>query len=246
MSTYYSYFIRARLKDSTITTVDQFRDVAAEADVDFDITSGPIHNVSPTPHFGKSIVYEGPDFDFRGIDVSDGILRIGVFASNLERSDADYDDPDRVGEPDTRQRVERLMAFLSDMTAGDPGVVQGTFGSEHDDYYHGNPIIRCADGCLRILRTRPADDYDWYHGEGYPRERYEAPLVTVGGIIPVELADRYENDAFLSDIHEELCASFAQTYPTVLPRRRPDLDAILHSGSVARAPCCCLPLLLTP
>ncbi|NTF23519.1 hypothetical protein G6L37_34680 [Agrobacterium rubi] len=213
MSTYYSYYLRAPLKDPSIASVERFREIAAEADVYFDITSGPIQNVSVLPHFGKSTVYKGSDFHFEGMSVSDGILRIGVFASNLERSDADYNDPDRVGEPDARQRIERLMEFLSHMTTGDIGEIHGTFGSEYIEYFHGHPIIRCADGGLRILRTDSKDEYDWYHGEGDPQERYEGPLVTITDTIPSELVGDYENGAFLVDIHDELVARLRQSTP---------------------------------
>lgn len=212
MSTYYSYFLRAPLKDTSVAGVEQFREIAAEvADVYFDIESGPMDSVSGSPHFGKSTIYEGESFEFHGIDLSDGILRIGVFASNLERSDADYDDASRVGEPDTRQRIEKLMAFLSVMTSGAPGDIQGSFGSEYDEYLHGHPIIRCADGGLRILRTDWKDDYDWYQGEGDPRERYEGPVVTITDRIPGDLTREYSNEAFLVDIHDKVVAQLRLT-----------------------------------
>lgn len=205
MSTYYSYYLRAPLKDSSISSVQEFRDIAFKApgEICFDIESGPIHNVSSTPYFGKSTDYVGPGFEFDGMDVSDGVLRIGVFASNLERSDNHYEEYGMQG-PQDRMRIENLMSFLSGMTTGEPGEIQGSFGSEYDGYGHGNPIIRCADGGLRILRTDDRDDYDWYHGPGDIRMEMEGVLSVIADRIPADLVGEYKNDAFLNDIHDQI------------------------------------------
>lgn len=205
MSTYYSYYLRAPLKDPSISSVQEFRDIAFKApgEICFDIESGPIHNVSGTPYFGKSTDYEGPSFDFRGMDVSDGILQIGVFASNLERSENRYEEVGIQG-PQDRMRLENLMSFLSSVTTGEPGEIQGSFGSEYDEYRHGNPIIRCADGGLRILRTDSQDDYDWYHGSGDIREEMEGVLAVISDRLPAAIVADYKNDAFLNDIHDQI------------------------------------------
>lgn len=207
MSTYYSYYLRAPLKDPSISSVQEFRDIAFKApgEICFDIESGPIHNVSSTPYFGKSTDYEGPSFDFHGMDVSDGILQIGVFASNLERSENHYEE-DGIQGPQDRMRLENLMSFLSRVTTGEPGEIQGSFGSEYDGYGHGNPIIRCADGGLRILPTDDQDDYDWYHGPGDIRTEMEGVLAVIPVRLPADLVADYKNDAFLNDIHDELVA----------------------------------------
>lgn len=205
MSTYYSYYLRAPLKDPSISSVQEFRDIALKAPegICFDTESEPIHNVSGIPYFGKSTDYEGPSFDFRGMDVIDGILRIGVFASNLERSENHYEEAVIHG-PRERMRLENLMSFLSDMTTGEPGEIQGSFGSEHDGYGHGNPIIRCADGGLRILPTGDRDDYDWYHGPGDIRMEMEGVLAVIPDRLPGNIVADYKNDAFLNDIHDQI------------------------------------------
>jgi hypothetical protein len=207
MSTYYSYYLRAPLKDPSISSVQEFRDIAFKApgEICFDIESGTIHNVSSTPYFGKSTDYEGPSFSFEGMDVSNGVLSIGIFASNLERSENYYEE-DGIQGPQYRSRLENLMSYLSSVTTGGPGEVQGSFGSEHDDYMHGHPIIRCADGGLRILRTDTQDDYDWYHGPGDIRTETEGVLAVIPDRIPADLVVDYKNDAYLNDIHDELVA----------------------------------------
>jgi hypothetical protein len=207
MSTYYSYYLRAPLKDPSISSVQEFRDIAFKTpeEICFDIESGPIHNVSSTPYFGKSTDYEGPSFDFEGMDVSDGILRIGIFASNLERPEF-YEEVDGIQRPENRMRLENLMNYLSSATTGEPGEIQGSFGSEYDEYGHGNPIIRCADGGLRILSTDSKDHYDWYWGSGDIRLETEGVLAVIPDRIPADLVCSYKNDAFLNDIHDELVA----------------------------------------
>lgn len=203
MSTYYSYFFRAPLKVGEPDSPDAIRAIAAAAAVRFDIESEPLNTVSSRPHFGRATIYAGRDFEFLGMDVSDRVLQIGVFAENLERADFEGDE--------AITKLERLLGFLSEVTEGEVGEVQGSFATEYDDAdHHGHPILRCADGRLRVLRTEALHDYDWYHGEGDPRERYEGPLVTVSSHIPTHLAERYASVTHMTDIHEDLVASLRQ------------------------------------
>lgn len=204
MSTYYSYYLRAPLKDPSIGTVDAFREIAIKDDVYFDIESTPIHNVSATPYFGKSTEYEGPSFSFKGMDVSGGILRIGVFVSNILRAENYYEEEDGIQGPQARSRLDVLLEFLSTMTSGDPGEIQGSFGSESCAYGHGHPIIRCADGRLRVLMTVAEEETnDWAWGEDDKRE-IEGEMAVIPGRLPADLVDDYENGAFLNDITEKI------------------------------------------
>lgn len=195
MSTYYTYFLQAPLKDVSFPSVQAFRDYAFEnGEICFDIESRPLSFVSATPYFGPSTTYEGPSFDFTGIDVSEGTLRIGVFVSNILYPENRYEE-DGIQGPQGRLRLETLLVFLSRVTKGKPGEVQGTFGSENTPYGHGHPIIRCADGQLRVLNTRPQPD-DSYGWSAFEDESQQA---VIQGLIPADLAADYENDAFLQD-----------------------------------------------
>jgi hypothetical protein len=201
MSTYYSYYLRAPLADKSITG-DEFRELALKDDIYFDTESGPIHNVSTIPYFGPSTDYDGPDFDFEGLEVADGILKIGVFASNLQWPHNNEEDD--IQGPQGLTRLEVLFAFLSRMTTGEPGEVQGTYGSEHSEYRHGHPILRCADDRIRVLMTNSKPDYDWYHGPIDIEKEREGEKAIIPGKLPGDLVDGYEDGAFLKDISKRI------------------------------------------
>jgi hypothetical protein len=204
MSTYYTYFLQAPLKDISFPSVQAFRDYAFEnGEICFDIESGPLSNVSSIPSFGPSTKYEGPTFYFDGIDVSDGKLRIGVFVSNIMYPENHYEE-DGIQGPQDRLRLENLLAFLSEITSGQPGEVQGTFGSQGTSYGHGNPIIRCADGHLRVLSTKPEPDDSYSHWRAFEDE--VEPTI-ISGMVPADLVVEYQNDAFLKeDVDDKIIA----------------------------------------
>lgn len=202
MSTYYSYYFQAPLADESILTGEEFCELASKEDIYFDVTSGPIHNVSTIPYFGPSTEYDGPDFDFEGLEIADGILKIGVFASNLRRPQ--NDEPDDIQGPPGLTRLEFLFAFLSRTTTGEPGEVQGTYGDEYGDYHHGHPIIRCADGRIRVLYTQAKPDDDLWLTRR--TEKAEDELAVIRGKLPGDIVNDYKDGAFLNDISKKIIA----------------------------------------
>jgi hypothetical protein len=178
MSTYYNYLFRARLKDASIGTVEDLLTVAGDVDVDF--TNDTSTDIGGVPVLGPSITCDGLNFDdCGGLEISDGILSVGMFATNL---DWDVDPvPDHLRPSSRLSRLDVLLDLLSRLTEGEPGEIQGVFESEYGYYDHAHPMVRCADGLVRVLKTEhvPRDDY-WFSNENdvIVQDRMPADFVT--------------------------------------------------------------------
>jgi hypothetical protein len=190
MSDYYTYRIVAPVQ-KPFESVEAFIDAAAEASVYFDLTSGPSVTSTEYPSFGRGTSYEA-SFPVWGIGIANGILSIGVFAANLERT-ADEDDVDDRGKPIVGTRLERILSFLSEVTTGQVGEIQGAYSVEGWGFdIHAHPVIRCADGRLRVARTPPTRDDlgSWYQPE-------EEAMSLIPTLLPTDLVTSGFKGAFL-------------------------------------------------
>lgn len=184
MSDYNTYYFKAKL-NQRFEDADAFRKYAMSQEVYFDLDSGPMPLSSNAPSFGPNTEYDGPSFSHWGLRLNDGVLSIGVFASNLEREDDPEEDEDVGKRPSKGTRLERILQLLSSVTDGEPGEIQGAYSAERWDYeVHAHPIIRCGDGQLRVAPTpvTPYDDgrYLWHSSE-------DRRKVSIPGILPEDL-----------------------------------------------------------
>jgi hypothetical protein len=190
MSDYHTYRVVAPLV-SAFADADAFVAAAAERCVYFDLTSGPIATSTGFPSFGSGTSCEA-FFSAWGLDVSGGILSLGVFATNLERQ-PDVDEVDEAGRPVIGTRLERLLAFLAEVTTGEVGEIQGAYSTEGWGFeVHAHPVIRCGDGHLRVARTpiTHSDDGCWYKAE-------EAPEIVIPKVLPIDLVSAGYRGAML-------------------------------------------------
>lgn len=206
MSDYHTYYFVAPLTRA-FADIEEFRAYAEDQDVYFDLGSRPMVTSSGTPSFGPSADYDGPSFSHWGLDITDGVLSIGVFASNLERPQGNDEGDDGITPPPGETRLDNILRFLSEITDGEIGEIQGTYSAEHFDYEtHADPIIRCADGRLRVGRTpvtRHNDD--------------ETASVTIPGILPADLIPSEGSGSRVELDIDALIARFAPVEVTITP-----------------------------
>lgn len=204
MSDYNTYYFKAPL-NRRFEDPAGFRDHALSQGVCFDLTSGPMPLSSNAPSFGPNTDYDGPSFDHWGLKIDDGVLSIGVFASNLEREDDPDEDDDGIKRPSTGTRLENLLRFLSSVTTGEPGEIQGAYSAERWDYEsHAHPIIRCGDGQLRVATTpvTPRDD-------GNPWSAYDGEKISIPDTLPDDLVSSSYSGAKLELDIDAMVARFA-------------------------------------
>ncbi|MCV9963884.1 hypothetical protein OIU34_18570 [Pararhizobium sp. BT-229] len=205
MSDYNTYYYKAQLNRG-FDDADAFRDYAVSHGVYFDLTSVPMPLSSNAPSFGPNTEYDGPSFDHWGLQVDNGVLSIGVFASNLEREDDHEEDADGIKPPSKGTRLENLLRFLSSVTDGEPGEIQGAYSAERWDYEtHAHPIVRCGDGQLRVAPTpvTPQDDgrNPWHSSE-------DGRKVSIPDILPDDLVSSGYSGAKIDLDMDDLVARF--------------------------------------
>jgi hypothetical protein len=213
MSDYHTYYFKAQL-NRDFADADTFRDFADSHGVYFDLTSEPMQSSSNTPSFGSNTEYDGPSFDLWGLKVENGMLSIGVFATNLEREDDHEEDEDGIKPPSNGTRLENLLRFLSSVTCGEPGEIQGAYSGERWDYdVHADPIIRCGDGQLRVAPT-PVTSHD----DGcFPwRSQEEETRVSIPDVLPDDLVSSGYSGAKIELDIDELVARFT---PILVPKK---------------------------
>lgn len=196
MSDYNTYYFKAPLNRS-YRDVHEFLAHAASEQVFFDLDSKPMPGSCDRPSFGPETTYEGDEYDQWGLDVRGGILSVGVFASNLERDD-EPEGEDGIKPPARGMDLERILRFFSRITVGEAGEIQGAYSAERWDYEkHADPIVRCADGFLRVART-PVTLYD----DDTPRDQ----KVAVTQFLPEDLVSSGYKGAFLELDNDALIA----------------------------------------
>lgn len=184
MSDYNTYYFKAKL-NQRFEDADAFRAYAVSHGVNFDLDSGPMSLSSNAPSFGPNTEYDGPRFDHWGLYTKNGVLSIGVFASNLEREDDFEEDDDGIKRPSKGTRLENILRLLSSVTDGEPGEIQGAYSAERWDYeVHAHPIIRCGDGQLRVAET-PVTPYDDGSNSRYSHD--DGNKVSIPDILPGDL-----------------------------------------------------------
>lgn len=184
MSDYCTYYFKAAL-NARFDDVEDFRTKAAAKDVYFDLQSTPMPLSDSAPSFGPGTDYVGQRFSFWGIDIAEGVLSIGVFGTNFERKDVTEEDDDGIERPVGGSRLERLLGFLSEVTDGEAGEIQGAYSAERYDYErHADPIVRCPDGRLRVCTT-PVTRHDDGHGIWGGGD--ETPDIEIPDLLPADL-----------------------------------------------------------
>ena len=131
------------------------------------------------PVMGPATSYDGSRFrGFTGAAAFDGELFLAIWTQNLEVADGDGDiqlDPGATG-------LDLLLGFMSWASVGPPGEVVGCIASESDDFAHAHPLVRCADGLVRLCET---EERPYAGSEQTNRDGRECVPIT--GDVPLDL-----------------------------------------------------------
>jgi len=133
-------------------------------DVDF-----PSHPPDPdrlgVPGLGPFASYDTSRFEgIEGISTDDGEIRLGICTQNLGREP--FEDDEGLTQDAEGTRLDLLLSFLAWATIGAAGQVVGCIAHEGTEYGHAHPLVRCADGRIRVAVTEPrphAGHWIWMH-----------------------------------------------------------------------------------
>ena len=146
----------------------------------------------PPPSFGDGFHHDGSRFaEARGIVVQNGEILLGLLDHDLQRPVVDADGQRKFG-------LVVLTEVLSWISDGPVGEIVGSIRSEFTEAGHAYPMIRCADGRIRIVDTPTVSAGQTAEG-----------AIAVPDIIPSELLTP-GNEAHLATIDLEGLAATLQ------------------------------------
>jgi len=186
MSTDWYYRFRSKLRpELTSLDLDEIVERAPGALGQVDIPTHLMINDddAPGPVMGPGTRHDAARFaGFAGAMSEAGELRLAIWCQNLER--APGEGAEGLTELGAGTRLDVLLGFLSWASVGPAGEVTGCIASEHTYLGHADPLVRCADGRIRLAETEPRHVEAWLGQDEAPEIADIPPVIPVEFIMP--------------------------------------------------------------